>query len=84
VAVSEVLVKQSSEPGEVIADPFMGSGSIGVAAVKCGRRFLGNDLNPDAVRIAGERLATAAASFGGASGTAKRGRDLLDVERLVR
>ena len=41
----------------VILDPFMGSGSIGIAAVKCGRTFIGNDLNPEAVRIAGERLA---------------------------
>ena len=57
VAVSEILVNQSSQPGELVADPFMGSGSIGIAAVKCGRTFIGNDLNPEAVRIAGERLA---------------------------
>ena len=56
VALSEVLVGQSSQPGETVADPFMGSGSIGVAAVKNGRRFLGNDLNPDAVRLARKRL----------------------------
>jgi site-specific DNA-methyltransferase (adenine-specific) len=40
----------------VVADPFMGSGSVGVAALRLGRRFLGNDLNPDAVRLAGSRL----------------------------
>ena len=55
-AVSEVLVKQSSEPGETVADPFMGSGSVGVAAVRLGRRFAGTDLNPDAVRWSAERL----------------------------
>jgi len=38
--VSEVLVKQSSQPGDVVADPFMGSGSVGVAAVRLGRRFI--------------------------------------------
>jgi site-specific DNA-methyltransferase (adenine-specific) len=54
--VSEVLIAQSTKPGEVVADPFMGSGSVGVAAARLGRRFLGNDLNPEAVRIAGERL----------------------------
>src|SRR5499426_2957526 len=32
-AVSEVLIAQSSAPGEVVADPFMGSGSVGVAAL---------------------------------------------------
>ena len=54
--VSTVLITQSSQPGEVIADPFMGSGSVGVATVKLGRRFLGNDLNPEAVRLAAQRL----------------------------
>jgi site-specific DNA-methyltransferase (adenine-specific) len=56
VAVSEVLVGQSSQPGEVVADPFAGSGSVGVAAARLGRRFLGTDLNPDAVRLAATRL----------------------------
>jgi site-specific DNA-methyltransferase (adenine-specific) len=56
VAVSEVLINQSSQPGNVVADPFMGSGSVGVAAVKLGRRFLGTDLNPAAVRWSADRL----------------------------
>ena len=56
VRVSEVLINQSTQPGEVVADPFMGSGSVGVAAVKNGRRFLGTDLNPGAVRITSDRL----------------------------
>jgi len=55
-AVSEILINQSSEPGDVVADPFMGSGSVGVAAVKLGRCFLGTDLNPDAVQLSAERL----------------------------
>src|SRR4029077_11499499 len=49
--VSEVLIAQSSQPGELVADPFMGSGSVGVAAAKLGRGFLGNDINPEAVRV---------------------------------
>ena len=65
VEVAEVLIGQSSQPGELVADPFMGSGSVGVAAIKLGRRFLGNDLNPEAVQIAARRLRE-----GGASGTA--------------
>jgi site-specific DNA-methyltransferase (adenine-specific) len=54
--LSEVLISQSSQSGEVVADPFMGSGSVGVAAARLGRRFLGNDLNHGAVRVAGQRL----------------------------
>ena len=55
-AVSEVLISQSTVPGEIVADPFMGSASVGVAAARLGRRFTGNDLNPEAVRLSVERL----------------------------
>jgi len=54
--LSEVLISQSSQPGDIVGDPFMGSGSVGVAAARLGRRFLGNDLNPQAVRLAADRL----------------------------
>ena len=54
--VAEVLIRQSSVDGNVVADPFMGSGSVGVAAARLARRFLGNDLNPEAVQIAVQRL----------------------------
>ena len=55
--VSEVLVTQSSLPGELVIDPFMGSGSTGVAAARHGRDFLGNDLCAEAVEITRARLA---------------------------
>jgi site-specific DNA-methyltransferase (adenine-specific) len=57
VEVSEVLVSQSTEFGEVVIDPFMGTASAGVAAVRHGRRFWGNDLCREAVEIARQRLA---------------------------
>jgi site-specific DNA-methyltransferase (adenine-specific) len=57
VEVSEVLVTQSTERGEVVIDPFMGTASAGVAALKQGRRFWGNDLCSEAVAIARQRLA---------------------------
>jgi site-specific DNA-methyltransferase (adenine-specific) len=56
VAVSEILIKQSSQPGQVVADPFTGSGSVGIAALRLGRTFLGTDVNPEAVRFAAGRL----------------------------
>lgn len=58
VEVSEILVNQSSLPGDVVADPFMGSASVGVAALRHGRRFWGNDINPAAVSGALNRLST--------------------------
>lgn len=59
VSVSEVLVRQSSAPHERVLDPFMGSGSTGVAALRLGRRFAGNDISERAYRLAEERLAGA-------------------------
>jgi site-specific DNA-methyltransferase (adenine-specific) len=54
--VSEVLIKQSTEAGQVVIDPFMGSGSVGVAATRLGRTFLGNDVCAEAVDITRSRL----------------------------
>ncbi len=55
-AVSEVLISQSTEPGQIVIDPFMGSGSVGVAAANLKRAFYGNDLCVEAVDIARRRL----------------------------
>jgi site-specific DNA-methyltransferase (adenine-specific) len=55
-AVSEVLIAQSSRPGDLVADPFMGSGSVGVAALTLGRTFAGTDINPAAVSLTVQRL----------------------------
>ncbi len=59
VSVSQVLVRQSSRDGEVVVDPFMGSGSVGVAALELGRRFLGNDLCEEAIEVSRRRLVAA-------------------------
>jgi hypothetical protein len=60
-AVSEVLIRQSTEVGQLVIDPFMGSGSVGVAAATLGRNFRGNDLCEEAVGITRERLREAGA-----------------------
>jgi DNA modification methylase len=60
--VSRTLITQSTEPGAVVVDPFMGSGSVGVAAVTSGRMFLGNDLCTEAVDITRGRLREAGAT----------------------
>ncbi|MBA3822073.1 MAG: site-specific DNA-methyltransferase [Deltaproteobacteria bacterium] len=56
-AISETLIRQSTLPGELVIDPFMGSGSVGVAAMTLGRSFQGNDLCEEAVDITRRRLA---------------------------
>ena len=49
-------VRQVSEPGELIVDPFLGSGTTAVAAVLEGRRFLGCDIDPGCVETTRRRL----------------------------
>ena len=59
--VSRVLVRQSSIAGDLVVDPFCGSGSVGVASLHEGRRFLGADICKEAVEITLERLTTQSA-----------------------
>lgn len=47
-ALLSVLMEQSSDPGDIVLDPFAGSGSTLVAAKRLGRHFLGVDINPEA------------------------------------
>jgi len=53
----EVFIRQSTQPGDLVVDPFMGSGSTGVAAVTLQRRFVGNDVSSKALELARDRLA---------------------------
>ena len=53
----ERIIRASSNPGDLVADFFGGSGTTAVAAARLGRRHLLVDINPDAIRITRERLA---------------------------
>lgn len=63
--VSEILIRNSTEPGEIIADMFMGSGSVGVAAIRAGRQFIGCDIKPSAMELTAQRIADAEAAMRG-------------------
>ena len=49
-------IRQVSEPGELVVDPFLGSGTTAVAAVLEGRRFIGCDIDPGCVETTRRRL----------------------------
>jgi DNA modification methylase len=53
----EPCVLASSAPGDLVLDPFAGSGTTGVVALSHGRRFLGIELNPEYAKIARDRIA---------------------------
>ncbi|HHW14005.1 MAG TPA: site-specific DNA-methyltransferase, partial [Firmicutes bacterium] len=50
------LIQLYTFAGEVVLDPFAGSGTTCIAALRAGRRFVGYELNPDYVRVAETRL----------------------------
>ncbi len=54
--VVERAMKASSNPGDVVLDPFVGSGTSAVVAVRLGRRFIGFEINEEYVRLAAKRL----------------------------
>src|SRR5262249_28723911 len=56
VGVSALLVKQSSDPGELVLDPFFGSASTGVAAIKHERNFIGTDISDAALELGRSNL----------------------------
>jgi site-specific DNA-methyltransferase (adenine-specific) len=49
----------SSKPGDIILDPFMGSGTTAVAAIETGRQFIGFELSQEYCQIAEKRIAKA-------------------------
>jgi DNA modification methylase len=55
-ALIEPCVLAGSKPGDLVLDPFAGSGTTCALARALGRDFLGIKLNPDYVRLSNERL----------------------------
>lgn len=63
VPLMEHYILNSTDPGMIVADPFMGSGSTGVAAVRSGRRFVGIEQDAQYFEIAVERITRAVNEF---------------------
>jgi len=57
VELPEQLIRLYTYAGDLVLDPFMGSGSTLVAAAGLDRRYVGYDLDPDYVAIARRRVA---------------------------
>lgn len=59
IAILDRIIKASSNPGDVVLDPFNGSGTTAVSAALLGRRYVGIDQSAEYVRFANSRLAHA-------------------------
>lgn len=63
------IVEVSSNAGDLVVDPFMGSGTTAVAAKQTGRHYLGFDTNAEYVKMARKRLAETTPIAATTSGT---------------
>ena len=54
--LAEDHIKSWSNEGDLVFDPFLGSGTTGVAAKNLGRSFIGIELDPTYFQIAKERI----------------------------
>ena len=57
VALVEHLIRLFSVPGQIVLDPFLGSGTTAVAAMRQGRACIGIEINGESVCIANRRVA---------------------------
>jgi DNA modification methylase len=55
------LIENTTEPGGLVLDPFLGSGTTAVAAIQTGRRFIGYEIDEGYCEIARKRIAEARA-----------------------
>lgn len=62
-ALPERCIKAGSKLGDVILDPFCGSGTTGQVAIQLGRSFIGIELNPTYAELSRKRIGTAAPLF---------------------
>lgn len=53
------LIQLYTFAGDIVLDPFMGSGSTALAALKAGRKYIGYEVDPEYVRLAEARIAVA-------------------------
>lgn len=60
-------IKLGTKEGDTVIDPFMGSGTTGVACVNLNRNFIGFEINPDYFAIAKKRINNALAKQGKAN-----------------
>ena len=57
VELMKILIDNSSQPDEIVLDPFMGIGSVGIACKMLNRQFMGIELDENYYKIAKDRIA---------------------------
>ena len=56
IALMKWLIMPHTKEGDIVLDPFLGSGTTAVACKQLGRKYIGIEINPDYCKIAEDRL----------------------------
>ncbi len=56
VDLATYFIKGSTKPGDLVLDPFMGTGTTAVSASQLGRNWIGFELQPDYIEVANRRI----------------------------
>ena len=56
IELPQNIIKSCSKEGDIVYDPFMGSGTTALAAKMLGRHYIGSELNPEYAQMSEERL----------------------------
>ena len=54
--VCKMMVENHTDKGQIVYDPFMGSGTTAVAALECDRKYMGSEIDKNAFNLCNERL----------------------------
>ena len=55
-SLAEPCILSGSEEGDTVLDPFSGSGTVGVVALRHGRNYIGCELNPEYAELSQARI----------------------------
>jgi len=64
LSIVQTLIENSTQPGDVVLDPFMGSGTTAVACIRSGREYLGFEMDPEYYKTCKARVSGASAPKG--------------------
>jgi DNA modification methylase len=63
IKIADICIQCGTPEGATVLDPFCGTGTVGVAALRKGRKFIGIDLDPQSAQVARSRIANDAPLF---------------------
>jgi site-specific DNA-methyltransferase (adenine-specific) len=63
VSIIQTIIEWLTDERQIVLDPFMGSGTTGVACVRTGRNFIGIEIDPQYFAIAERRIAEAQRNY---------------------